>query len=153
MSDNISPTEPFPLHVKRAFMDVILSDDYVNRERMSHDKFVRIQVFLDNPQTKPIDGSDSKVKFDALKFYELNNRILYRSPSGKYTTPRKVLTSNTSWDVYIEAHLRLGHPGRDALYAELEPNFYGISRKECEWIKAQCVICILSASNHSKAAL
>jgi hypothetical protein len=72
MSDNLSPTDPFPPHVKEAVLSHITTTGYVHRERLTYAKYIRIQVFLDDPTLKPTSQVDSKTKHDALKLFELS---------------------------------------------------------------------------------
>jgi hypothetical protein len=44
----IASINPFPNDVRTAFHSYILDSNYVNRERLSYEKWHRMHVFLDN---------------------------------------------------------------------------------------------------------
>ena len=78
----------FPPEVKGAFFDYITADRYINRERVPQAKLIRYSAFLDNPDLKPTDQIDSKIKFEARRYYELIDNRLYRQPDKTYPDPR-----------------------------------------------------------------
>jgi hypothetical protein len=119
-----SPVDIFPPSVKAAFVAIIQAKGYVNRERFLYAKYVRLQVFLNNPGLKAVDQVDRKIKYEAFHDYELYNdgsrRKLYRLPDKSHTERRLVVSTNDAFDVLTSIHLKLGHPSRDKC-------FYGVN--------------------------
>jgi hypothetical protein len=118
-----SPVNIFPPSVKAAFVTTIQAKGYINRERFSYAKYVRLQVFLDNPSLKAVNQADRKIKYEALYDYELYNngsrRKLYRLLDKSHTERRLVVFTNDAFDMLTSIHLKLGHPSRDKC-------FYGV---------------------------
>jgi hypothetical protein len=79
-----SPIKIFPPIIKAAFLVTIGNEGYINRERFFYIKYVRLQVFLDNPDLKAVNQVDRKIKYEALHDYELydngSRKKLYRLP-------------------------------------------------------------------------
>lgn len=155
MSNEGLPQNPFPYAVKEAFFDMITADDYRCKERVHPDKIRRYLNYLDDPSLKPRKGhpEDSKLRFDAFKFFEIIEGKLYRKPEGKYTESREVVYQNLAFDIISRKHLHLGHPGRDPLFLALDQEVYGIKRSECYWIKDHCLHCNLNTANNTKPPL
>jgi hypothetical protein len=84
---NEQPGNPFPPEVKEAFFGYITADGYTNRERVPPAKIMRYLVFLNNPDLKPTDQVDSKIKFKARHFYELINDKLHRQHNKTHLNP------------------------------------------------------------------
>jgi hypothetical protein len=115
---------------------MITEDDYKCKERVHPDKIRRYLSYLNDPSLKPlkVHPQDSKLRFDAFKFFEIIKGKLYRKPEGKYTESREVVYQNQAFDIISRKHLHLGHPGRDPLFLALDQGVYGIKRSECYWI-------------------
>lgn len=134
---------------------MITAEGYKCKERVHPEKIRQYILFLDDPNKKPERGNqaESKLRYDAFKFYELKDNKLYRKPEGKYPEPRLVVYQNEAFDIIARKHLHLGHPGRDPVFLALDPEVYGIKRDECYWVKDHCMVCNLNVSNNSKPPL
>jgi len=132
MSDE-RPTNPFPPSIREKFFDMITAEGYKCKEQVYPKKIRQYILFLDDPNKKPERGNqaESKLRYDAFKFYELKDNKLYRKPEGKYPEPRLVVYQNEAFDIIARKHLHLGHPGRDPVFLALDPEVYGIKRDEC----------------------
>src|ERR1700704_6585728 len=84
MSDE-RPTNPFPPSIREKFFDIITAEGYKCKERVHPEKIRQYILFLDDPNKKPERGNqaESKLRYDAFKFYELKDNKLYRKPEGK----------------------------------------------------------------------
>jgi hypothetical protein len=149
MSDE-QPENPFPPEVKEEFFDYITADGYTNRERVPPTKIIRYSAFLDNPDLKPKDQIDSKIKFEARNFYELIDNTLHRQHDKTHPIPRCVVPQNKAFDIIVSKHIQLGHPGRNVLFHAIDQEFYGIKREECHWVKAHCLTCMLNTAHKAK---
>jgi len=149
------PINPFPPSIREKFFDMITAEGYKCKERVHPEKIRQYILFLDDPNKKPERGNqaESKLRYDAFKFYELRDNKLYRKPEGKYPEPRLVVYQNEAFDIITRKHLHLGHPGRDPVFLALDPEVYGIKRDECYWVKDHCMVCNLNVSNNSKPPL
>jgi hypothetical protein len=107
MSDE-QPESPFPPEVKEALFDYITADGYTNRERVPPAKIIRYSAFLDNPDLKPKDQIDSKIKFEARNFYELIDNTLHRQHDKTHPIPRCVVPQNKAFDIIVSKHIQLG---------------------------------------------
>ena len=111
---------PFPNDVRKAFQDLISAPGYQNKERIPYDKWHRIHVFLDNPQTRPDNPTDSRLKSRALKDFELISNKLYKSTTSQHPgDPRLVVPESEAFDYIVQEHLQLLHAGHDKVWAAI----------------------------------
>jgi hypothetical protein len=144
-----TPEEMFPDETKAAFLAKISADGYKNKQRLVHEKYVRLQDFLNDPNLKGEDQKDRKIKFEAIQNYEFyddgNGQKLYRKANGNYER-RLVVSGNDAFDILTQMHIKLGHPGRNKYFAGVDQQYYGLKREECDWIKEHCYRC--AKDNH-----
>jgi len=119
---------------------MITEDGYKCKERGHPDMIRRYLSYLDDPSLKPRKGhsQNSKLRFDAFKFFKIIEGKLYRKPDGKYTESREVVYRDHAFDIISRKHLLLRHPGRDPSFW---PSIKGstVSSSECYWIKDHCL--------------
>jgi hypothetical protein len=65
---------------------------------------------------------------------------LYRRAGQNYER-RLVVSGNEAFDVLTQMHIKLGHPGRNRFFAEVDKKYYGFKREECDWINEHCHKC------------
>jgi hypothetical protein len=145
----LTPEDIFPAQTKAAFLAKISADGYKNKQRLAHEKSIRLQDFLNDPHLKADGQKDRKIKFEASQDYEFyddgNGQKLYRKANENYER-RLVVSGNNAFDVLTQMHIKLGHPGRNRYFAGVEQQYYGLKREECDWIKEHCNKCAID--NH-----
>ena len=153
MAETPPPRDPFPAAVEASFLDLVQTPGYVNRERLSYEKYVRIQAFLDNPTLKSEGSADSRIRYEAVSHFERHEGVLCRKPDGRHSEYREVIPLMAAFRTLTRVHLQLGHPGRDKMWSEIDSRYYGLKKEECHWIKTHCAVCILNEAGKNKAPL
>jgi hypothetical protein len=72
-----------------------------------------MHIFLDTPDQKPENSTESNPKHRALIEFELINNRLYRQSDKRYPDPRYVVPESVALDTIVNEHLQLLHAGRD----------------------------------------
>lgn len=83
----IASINPFPNDVRIAFQEFIQEPNYVNRERIEYSKWQRLHVFLAEPDLKPKNATDSRLRYRAYAEFELINNKLYRQSDQRFKKP------------------------------------------------------------------
>jgi hypothetical protein len=88
-----------------------------------------MHIFLDNPQLKPENQIDSRLKSRTLSEFELIANKLYRHPTTLYPDlPRLVVPESEVFDTVVHEHLQLLYAGHDKVWAAVRQKYYGINR-------------------------
>ena len=96
---------PFPNDVRNAFQAYIESPTYTDRERIEYTKWRELHVLLDNPDRKPRNRAESRLKHRAFLEFELINNRLHRRPDPNHLEPRYVVPENEAFDSIANQHL------------------------------------------------
>ena len=111
-------------------------------------------IFLDNPQLKPENQIDSRLKSRTLSEFELIANKLYRRPTTLYPDlPRLVVPESEVFDTVVHEHLQLLHAGHDKVWAAVRQKYYRINRQEVRAIIRLCKNCALNRPATIKAPL
>jgi hypothetical protein len=150
----IASINPFPNDVRTAFEAYISSPTYSNREQLSYKKWDDIRTILQNPTAfKPTDQESMNLKHRAQFDFELINNKLYKQKDIQYRNPRYVVLKAEVFDVIAQEHLKLLHAGRNKVWPTIKQQYYGIKRKDVEFILKRCKNCTLNRPNITKAPL
>jgi hypothetical protein len=144
---------PFPNDVRIAFQSYIQAPKYVNRERIPYEKWHRMHVHLDNPDLKPDNPTDSRLKHRAHTEFQLINNKLYRRPDSKFPNPRYTVPESEAFDTIANEHMQLLHAGYMKTWAIVQRKYYGINRQEVEFVLKLCKNCALNRPAATKAPL
>ncbi|KAF5120961.1 SCAN domain-containing protein 3 [Metarhizium anisopliae] len=153
MEPTIALINPFPNDVRSAFKSYIESPAYTNRERIEYTKWRELHILLDNPDRKPRNQTESRLKHRALSEFELINNRLHRRPDSKHPEPRYVVPENEAFDTIANQHLRLLHAGKNKTWEAVQQKFYGITRAAVEFVIKRCKNCALNRPAATKAPL
>ncbi|EXU94631.1 integrase core domain protein, partial [Metarhizium robertsii] len=124
-----------------------------NRERIEYTKWRELHILLDNPDRKPRNQTESRLKHRALSEFELINNRLHRRPDSKHPEPRYVVPENEAFDTIANQHLRLLHAGKNKTWEAVQQKFYGITRADVEFVIKRCKNCALDRPAATKAPL
>lgn len=147
----IASINPFPNDTRIAFQSFIQSQGYVNRERIEYAKWRQLHIFLDDPNIKPRNPTESRLKHRAYTEFELINNKLYRRADSKFLNLRYVVPESEAFDVIANEHLQLLHAGQTKTWAAVQEKYYGIKRDEIEFILKRCKNCALNRPAATKA--
>lgn len=110
-------------------------------------------IFNDNPNLKPENPTESRLKHRALTEFQLINNRLYRRPDSKFPNPRYVVPESEAFDTIANEHLQLLHVGREKAWAASQQKYYGINRQEVAFVLKLCKNCALNKPAATKAPL
>ena len=83
----------------------------------------------------------------------VDNR-LHRQPEGLYTRPRYVVKDDEIFDIISREHVYgVGHAGRDKTWAEIDRQYYGITKTEVTDLLKHCASCALTKPARTVAPL
>ncbi len=152
-SATIASINPFPNDIRIAFQSFIRGPGYINRERIDYAKWRQLHIFLDEPDLKPRNQAESRLKHRAYAEFELINKKLYRKADSKFTNPRYVVPESETFDIIANEHLQLLHTGQTKTWAAVQQKYYGIKRQDIEFILKRCKNCALNRPAATKAPL
>jgi transposase InsO family protein len=144
---------PFPNDVRSAFQDYIHQPEYSNRARIPYANWRQMHIFLDTPDQKPENSTESNLKHRALTEFELINNRLYRQSDKKYPDPRYVVPESEAFDTIVNKHLQLLYTGRDKVWAAIQQKYYSITWSEVTFVLKLCKNCALNRPAATKAPL
>ena len=153
MEPSTALINPFPNDVRSAFKAYIESPTYTNRERIEYTKWRQLHILLDNPDRKPRNPAESRLKHRAFSEFELINNRLHRKPDSKHPEPRYVVPENEAFDTIANQHLQLLHAGKNKTCEAVQQRFYGITRADVEFVIQRCKNCALNRPAATKAPL
>jgi Integrase zinc binding domain len=149
----IASINPFPNDTRIAFQSFIQGPGYINRERIDYAKWRQLHIFLDEPNLKPQNQAESRLKHRAYAEFELINKKLYRKADAKFPNPRYVVPESETFDIIANEHLQLLHAGQTKTWAAVQQKYYGIKRQDIEFILKRCKNCALNRPAATKAPL
>ncbi|KIN03298.1 hypothetical protein OIDMADRAFT_53095 [Oidiodendron maius Zn] len=149
----IASINPFPNNVRNAFQDYIHQPEYSNRARIPYANWRQMHIFLDTPDQKPENSTESNLKHRALIEFELISNRLYRQGDKKYPDPRYVVPESEAFDTIVNENLQLLHAGRDKVWAAIQQKYYGITCSEVTIVLKLCKNCALNRPAATKAPL
>ena len=79
-----------------------------------------MHIFLDTPDQKPENSTESNLKHRALIGFEPINNRLYRQSDKRYLGPRYIVLESEASDSIINERLQLLHAGSDKVWAAIQ---------------------------------
>jgi hypothetical protein len=91
-------------------------------------------------------------KYNALNNFELGDGdILYhKSRNGD---PRRVVTNKEVFNTIKQTHIELDHAGGKRTYSAVNQRFYGINKKEVEYLLRECQICLRARPTRTRSPI
>ena len=86
------------------------------------------------------------------KFTLLNDRVHYIGETGS-EQPRRVVPTSEIFDRIKGSHAELAHCGYQKVYKNVRDRYYGISKKQCNWVVNRCQTCLQNNSNRARGEL
>lgn len=137
MSTILAPL-PFSEQARHAWHQYLVSSQNINRFRPTPEKALLMTKILNGSFT-PTGEKSRRLRHDAKVKYDLfNGRLRYKQKNQPF---KWVVTDLEVFDIVVKVHLNLGHAGRRKTFEELDQDYYGISRREVEWLLDHCATC------------
>ncbi|KAL9613632.1 MAG: hypothetical protein Q9167_001860 [Letrouitia subvulpina] len=132
-----SPSELYE-PVEHAFVDYIRAPDHHNKSRLSYQRYREYKSFLQNPERRPINPTESNWKLRAKKGFKIVNRVLYQQAGSEGNSKpdaidRKVLTESAVFGNIKRQHEQGGYKGVSKTWALVEYYYHGVNREEVAW--------------------
>jgi hypothetical protein len=144
---------PFPNEVRNAFEAYIHSPIYTNRERIEYIKWQYLHILLDNPDKKPENQTESRLKHRALTEFQLINNKLYRLSDSRFPELRYVVPESEVFDIIAGIHQQLLHTGKNKIWEAIQRRFYGIKRQDVDFVVKRCKNCTFNRPAITKVFL
>jgi hypothetical protein len=119
---------------------------------------VNLQIFLTDPEYKPENKKERRLRSEANKRFTMQNGILYRysddtKPEHFGVEQLQVITEDQAFDTITKAHEELSHAGHKKTFHLISENYYGITRDEVIFVTNLCDHCIKTKAKTTKAPL
>lgn len=152
--DSNTDIQAFSNLVARDFLAFVRDEKHFNRFRMSYERKAKIMSFVLDPNKRYKTPEDKHISQLARGFAMVNGQ-LYRMPEAndKRSRPRLVGLEDEAFGLIVRTHQRLGHAGYQKTFNEVQHIYYGITRKEVEWVIARCQNCLLNRPSTTRAPL
>jgi hypothetical protein len=138
--------------IKDEFNNMIATEGYKCRWRIKAVKMTRIHILLDNPNAAK-DPSDRNLIQWCRGNFELRDKVLYKLPEKDGEPAKRVLWPSEVFDTIARVHLKLIHAGRDKIWPEINKQYHGLNKEECQWVIDHCAYCIANKATTTKAPL
>lgn len=143
-------TLAFPDESRRSWYIRLLSLENKNRSRPKPENVQSIrEVLIEISQLEGKQGGmlryEVKVKYDII-----DGSVKAKRKDG---TTRLVGTDLELFDLVVKVIMNLGHADIRKTFAEIDRNYYGITRQEVEWILSHCSTCAVNKTQTKTAPL
>ena len=123
---------------------------HTNAGRLTHRQRREYRSFLMDPTRKPRGQTEQNMRTRARTKYMLVGNQLYRQPGdepddadGKASNqPRRVIMLEAAYSTIRRTHELIGpHAGVNKTWAEVQLQYFGINKKEVQWVIKHCEVC------------
>lgn len=124
--------------VEQAFIDFIRAPDRHNKSRLSYQKYREYKSFLQNPERKSANPTESNWKLRANKGFIMVNGVVHQKAGSEGNNKpdavdRKVLTESAVFGNIKRQHEQGGHKGVSKTWALVDHYYHGVNREEVAW--------------------